>query len=180
MLITFTGAQSTGKSTLVKELKKNPFLTQQFTFIDSFTRKLQQQHGATVDKGNDEMQKAMIEAHVSCAKLDNAILDRCLLDCTAYSYYFAERGDISQSIADESFQAMLKYRNNYDIVFYLRPEFGVISDGVRPESLEYQQAMSRIFDRLILHMPNVITLSGNVENRLNTIYKALRSKGIEC
>lgn len=180
MIITLTGAQSTGKTTLLEALKKNSILADKFTFVESFTRKLQKQQGVETGKSGDMMQKAVLQAHLDNLKRDNVFLDRCLLDGAVYTRYYAGHGEVSASVVQESYRALLKHRNEYDLVFYLKPEFGVVADGVRPTSSQFQQEVAELFDRMIKYMRNVVLVSGSVSERVQTVLSALERHGIVC
>lgn len=180
MIITLTGAQSTGKTTLLEALKKNSTLASKFTFVESFTRKLQRQQGVEVGRSGDAMQRAVLQAHLDNLKQDNVFLDRCLLDGAVYTRYYAGQGEVSVSVVQESYRALLKNRDKYDLVFYLKPEFGVVADGVRPTSDQFQQEIAALFDKMIKYMRNVVLVSGSVSERVQTVLSALERYNIVC
>lgn len=180
MIITFTGAQSTGKTTLLNELKKNKRLSRKFTFVESFTRRLQKQQNITSAQGTDAMQQAVLQAHLDNLKGEDVILDRCLLDGAVYTRYYAAHGAASAATVQKAYRALLKYRDKYDVVFYLRPEFGVVADGERPTSDQFQQDIAELFDKMIKYAHNVVVLSGTVEERVQTVLTELRKRGIKC
>lgn len=180
MIITFTGAQSTGKTTLLDKLKENTKIAQRFTFAESFTRKLQRQRNLGVGKSGDEMQRAVLQAHLDNLEKGDVILDRCLLDGAIYTRYYAMHGQVSASVLREAYIEMLRNRDKYDIVFYLKPEFGIVADGERPTSVDFQREIAKQFEDKIHYMRNVVQVSGSIEERMDTIYNVLRGHGIKC
>ena len=133
MIIAFSGAQSTGKTTLLKELKKIPQLKDRFKFVESFVRKIKKKQNPN-EKGMDALQSSILNAYVDALTDEDTIFDRCLLDGVVYTRYYAGQGQVSMKVLKESYRLLKKYKDRYDILFYIRPEFGVIEDGERPPS----------------------------------------------
>ena len=65
----------------------------------------------------------------------------------------------------------------YDKIFYLKPEFGIVDDGVRSNSVQFRDEIASIFERYIaefnLRKWNVVEISGSVEERLKAIKKVM-------
>ena len=97
MLISFSGAQSTGKTTLLNKLKENKKLSN-YIFIDEITRKIQKQGYKINELGDSETQKLIMDSHLENSKLENAILDRCSLDGLCYTEYLYNKGNISNEV----------------------------------------------------------------------------------
>ena len=176
MIVSFTGAQSTGKTTLLNELKKWKEF-EDYVFIDEITRNVSKLGMNINEKGDDATQTAIMNAHIeNLKKGDNLILDRCSLDGVVYTHYLYSHGKVSKDTFDYARQVFVETCLKYDKIFYLKPEFDIVDDGVRSNSVQFRDEIADIFERYIaefnLRKWNVIELSGSVEERLKAIKKA--------
>ena len=176
MIISFTGAQSTGKTTLLNELKKWKEF-EDYVFIDEITRNVSKLGMNINEKGDDATQTAIMNAHIeNLKKGDNLILDRCSLDGVVYTHYLYSHGKVSKDTFDYARQVFIETCLKYDKIFYLKPEFDIVDDGVRSSSVQFRDEIADIFERYIaefnLRKWNVVELSGSVEERLKAIKKA--------
>lgn len=174
MRIAISGTHSTGKSTLLEELKKHPLIIQnEFQFAGGITRSIGAKGVKINEEGGDTTQLLAIAKHIENYTLQPSILDRCALDCYCYTIYLYEKGQIKDETL-EIVQTMFK-KLKYDIIFYLKPEFGIVSDGVRSENNEFQTRVREIFDSVLLSykVPH-ITLTGSVAQRLSTMIDAIK------
>ncbi len=176
MIISFTGAQSTGKTTLLNELKKWKEF-EDYVFIDEITRNVSKLGMNINEKGDDATQTAIMNAHIeNLKKGDNLILDRCSLDGVVYTHYLYLHGRVSRDTFDYARQVFIETCLKYDKIFYLKPEFDIVDDGVRSSSVQFRDEIADIFERYIaefnLRKWNVVELSGSVEDRLKAIKKA--------
>ena len=176
MIISFTGAQSTGKTTLLNELKKWKEF-EDYVFIDEITRNVSKLGMNINEKGDDATQTAVMNAHIeNLKKGDNLILDRCSLDGVVYTHYLYLHGRVSRDTFDYARQVFIETCLKYDKIFYLKPEFDIVDDGVRSSSVQFRDEIADIFERYIaefnLRKWNVVELSGSVEERLKAIKKA--------
>ena len=177
MIISFTGAQSTGKTTLLNELKKWKEF-EDYVFIDEITRNVSKLGMNINEKGDDATQTAIMNAHIeNLRKGDNLILDRCSLDGVVYTHYLYLHGRVSKDTFDYARQVFLETCLRYDKIFYLKPEFGIVDDGVRSNSVQFRDEIASIFERYIaefnLRKWNVVEISGSVEERLEAIKKVM-------
>ena len=176
MIVSFTGAQSTGKTTLLNELKKWEEF-KDYVFIDEITRNVSKLGMNINEKGDDATQTAIMNAHIeNLKKGDNLILDRCSLDGVVYTHYLYLHGRVSRDTFDYARQVFIETCLKYDKIFYLKPEFDIVDDGVRSSSVQFRDEIADIFERYIaefnLRKWNVVELSGSVEERLKAIKKA--------
>ena len=179
MIISFTGAQSTGKTTLLNELKKWKEF-EDYVFIDEITRNVSKLGMNINEKGDDATQTAIMNAHIeNLKKGDNLILDRCSLDGVVYTDYLYLHGRVSRDTFDYARQVFIETCLKYDKIFYLKPEFDIVDDGVRSSSVQFRDEIADIFERYIaefnLRKWNVVELSGSVEDRLKAIKKAMNT-----
>ena len=67
----------------------------------------------------------------------------------------------------------------YDKIFYLKPEFDIVDDGVRSSSVQFRDEIASIFERYIaeynLKKHNIVELSGSVEERLEAIKRVINA-----
>jgi nicotinamide riboside kinase len=174
MKITFTGTHSTGKTTLLNELK-NMDCFKDYTFCDEITRKIQRSGEKINEQGTDSTQLKIMDSHINNLQFNKSIMDRCILDGFVYTKYLATIGQIkNDDVMEYAKYAMLTHINNYDKIFYLVPEFGLVDDGVRSSNTKFQDDVLKIFDSTIKHynIP-VINIRGTVEQRMRTILKEL-------
>ena len=177
MIISFTGAQSTGKTTLLNELKKWKEF-EDYVFIDEITRNVSKLGMNINEKGDDATQTAIMNAHIeNLKKGDNLILDRCSLDGVVYTHYLYSHGRVSRDTFDYARQIFTETCLKYDKIFYLEPEFNIVDDGVRSSSVQFRDEIADIFERYItefnLRKWNVVEISGSVEERLKAIKKVM-------
>ena len=171
MLISFSGAQSTGKTTLLNKLKEDKNLSN-YKFIDEITRNIQRKGYKINEMGDSETQKLIMDSHLENSELESAILDRCSLDGLCYTEYLYNKGNISEDVMNYTKDIFEKTIKKYNIIFYLKPEFEIVNDNVRSTDKEFQNEIVKLFDKNIeKYNINVIQLTGSIEERLKTIYK---------
>lgn len=169
MRIALCGVQCTGKSTLLKEMTKLPKF-KDYKIIFEVVRKMIgkikiNQHG------NENTQFAISNAHVENLKYKNVITDRCILDCYAYSMYAFKHNRISKEDLDKLHKIYADNVDKYDVIFYIRPEFDMVADGIRSTDVNFRNEVLKNFDHLVRRQNNVVELRGTVEERMNTIMK---------
>ena len=174
MKLAFTGAQSTGKTTLLKELKRDPDFSLKFDFRDEITRRMQKKGLSINESGNDITQLLIMNSHIKNSLIDNVIMDRCALDGLVYTDWMYRKGKIQQWVieyADNVFKMLI---DRYDYIFYLVPEFDIEDDGVRSTDIDFRNEIVILFEQYIKawNIP-VIKLTGTVEQRLNKIKETI-------
>ena len=175
MKIAFTGAQSTGKTTLLKELKRDPDLSLKYDFRDEITRRMQKKGLSINEGGNDITQLLIMNSHIKNSLIDNVIMDRCALDGLVYTDWMSRKGKVQQWVlqyADNVFKMLI---DRYDHIFYLVPEFDIEDDGVRSTDIDFRNEIVQLFEKYIkaIDIP-VIKLTGTVEQRLNKIKETIK------
>ena len=177
MIVSFTGAQSTGKTTLLNSMRKWDEL-KEYTFVDEITRNVSKLGMNINEKGDDATQTAIMNAHIeNLKKGNNLILDRCSLDGVVYTHYLYLHGKVSKDTFDYARQIFFETCLKYDKIFYLKPEFDIVDDGVRSNNVQFRDEIADIFERYIveynLRKYNIVEISGSVEERLETIKKVM-------
>lgn len=180
MLISFTGAQSTGKSTLLQACKTLDIF-KDYTFVEEVTRRLKKTHKIHInaDRDNYDYAQLMIIAdHVNNLKITNGVLDRCLIDGFLYTYYLYIKGKVSYPVSRAAADICEEYINKYDIIFLTEADIPLVNDGERSIDTEFRDTMITSFDRFCTDLerrqrPKVVRLRGSVEERMELIKKAM-------
>lgn len=183
MLISFTGAQSTGKTTLLNHLSER---NTDIKFIPEVTRLVKRLYDLPINEAGNVMTQMMIMAeHVKNAysvenKDQNVILDRCSVDGLIYTHWLCDQG---LDMSAYSF-ARTVYENTvsrYDVIFYTSPDDVLLTDdGERSINTKFREEIIDLFHKHFKHpQSNLVVLKGNVEERLQTIKQTLKEKGLD-
>jgi len=176
MLITFTGPQSSGKSTLIERCKQT--YGDRFEYVGEIARTVARQGLKINEDGGDIGQLLIINKHLENSLKQNAILDRCIVDALMYSLYSEEQGKIADWVMKYCLEIYTLTLNKYDLIFYTDPEIPLEIDGVRSSSLEFRAAIVKHFENFLeAHSAkkNIIRLVGNVEERFALVASAIES-----
>jgi len=189
MIFSFTGAQSTGKTTLLEHLKCKNLGNHSFEFIPEVTRLVRREYEVPINEGGDDMTQMLIMTeHIrniykgrtdSLVRGVNKILDRCALDGIVYTHYLLDKGKISRTTYDACELIYKKLRNEYDVIFYTSPDdVELVDDGERSIDKHFREDIIGLFDMylqygIIEKGPRVVYLEGTVEERLETIKSTL-------
>ena len=176
MKIGFSGTGSTGKITLLRELQKDKRF-KDYEFFDSITADAQKQGHTINEKGTDETQLAIMNIHKNNLKEDNFVAGRTALDCWCYSIYLYNHDQISQTTLEYlgiMYQALIE---QYDILFYVKPEFKAEGNGLRSTNQSFINEVAAIFEEIIKrdNLP-VVEIHGTVPERMKQIYEALNER----
>ena len=176
MLIALSGAQCTGKTTLLNALRSDEKFNSNFVFVDEIVRSIQKRGFKINEAGTDETQRVVMETHEQNTQLEgNVLLDRCALDCMAYTIWMWRHHKITRETYNYCYKTFIDIIMKYDIIFYLSPEFDIIPDGVRSVSNEFRNETLKYFEELVKGIKDkVVILTGSVENRIKQIEEALR------
>lgn len=182
MLISFTGAQCTGKTTLLKKCKQLTDVNQplqDFQFVDEVTRKVKREgHSINLD-GNDITQLFILNEHLkNHTRVDDLVLDRCILDGYVYSSCLSRREQVSEWVTRYACDLLNLLVENLDIIFYTQPEdVPLVDDGVRSVDMNFRQDIINRYEDLFAQdyywMDKVVRLSGTVEDRMETILETI-------
>ena len=195
MIFSFTGAQSTGKTTLLEHLKCKNLGNHSFEFIPEVTRLVRREYEVPINEGGDDMTQMLIMTeHIrniykgrtdSLVRGVNKILDRCALDGIVYTHYLLDKGKISRTTYDACELIYKKLRNEYDIIFYTSPDdVELVDDGERSIDKHFREDIIGLFDMylqygIIEKGPRVVYLEGTVEERLETIKSTLDKLNVD-
>lgn len=177
MRIGISGAQSTGKTTLLNALRSESFF-KGYAVCNEVTRKVASYGIPINENGTDVTQTLIMNQHIVNIMLnDNMITDRTSLDGLVYTLYLAEKGSVSNKTVDYAKQVFCRTYFEYDILFYIAPEFDIKHDGVRSTDDRFRDEIVTLFDNVILDYDvNVVRLSGSVRERVEQALKAIEEK----
>ena len=174
MRIAFKGAHSTGKTTLLNELKHDSDFNLEYEFIDEITRRMTKKGLKINESGGEMTQLLIMNSHISNILKDKAVMDRCALDGVVYTRCMYEKGQIAEWVMDFAENVFTKIIDKYDYIFYLSPEFDMEDDGVRSVDEGFQKQIVKLFEQYILECEvPVIHLTGSVKNRIKQIKETI-------
>ena len=183
MVISFTGAQSTGKSTLLEGCKKDGRFNG-YTFQHEVTRWVKKKYDLTINEGGDDLtQLAILAKHLDnylTYRGKDVVMDRCILDGLVYTTYLYAGPD--QVVGDEVYNyaefLFKKLIDKVDIIFYTEPEIPLVDDGERSANVEFRDGVVKLFEEAIDHFKiPVVRLKGTYDERMETIFKTLDNYG---
>lgn len=194
MRIAFSGVQCTGKTTLINAMQKMPEF-KNYQIIRESIRSLKAKGYQINEDGNDDTQLAVMNAHIMNLIPEDTIIDRCSLDGLCYGEYSYNHGKVSEDTLNFCKKVWELTKEEYDLIFYLRPEFDMVEDGTRSTNEDFRNETLEIFDKYIqqkldededmhyilsstlygqeLPTSNIVMISGTVEERLNQIIEAI-------
>ena len=140
MKVSFTGTGCSGKSTLLKMCQEKYGDT--FEYVTEVTRPIARK-GLTINEGGDDnTQRAIIDAHIANITKKNVIMDRCIVDGMAYSFYFLERGQISLETWNYCVtEGLRKCLREMDIIF-MTESVKMEDDGVRSTNEDFRKQIT--------------------------------------
>lgn len=168
------GAHSVGKTTLLNALRSEDFF-KDYVIADGVTRKLKKRGMKINEAGDDDTQRAVMDSHIVNAFLyDNMLTDRTAVDGYVYTAWLYSEGKVSEETLNYAVKVMEKVVPLYDIIFYIKPEFDIVDDGVRSTDLRFRDQIAELFDITIkMSKINVYPLTGSVRNRVDQAIKTL-------
>lgn len=194
MLVSFTGAQSTGKSTLLDVCAKAIFdedvdvhqPVNRWEFVPEVTRMIKRTHNVDInEQGTDDTQLLIMnQHHVNVMSHKNStanfLLDRCAVDGYVYSLYLHRHGRIS----DNTWNIVKCMYNHllpeYDWIFYTHPEgIPIENDGERSVDVDFRNEIIDIYENELdwseyhRHKTHWVELRGNPEARLEIMLDCL-------
>ena len=165
--IILTGAQGTGKTTLMNALAADG--TRTISHIRKFAAEQDIDISTASEYGQKEFFKSL-KKELSSKR--NYISDRGLTCVAAYTFDKAIAGDISKKVADKQYMDIVKFHTeNPDILLvYVPIEFEIEDDGTRSIDPEFQAKIDFLIKN-ILDTSGIkyITVTGTVEERLAQI-----------
>ena len=195
MNITFTGSSSTGKTTLLKQMKKTRDIMDMFYYIDEVTRLVKREFHVDINESGatDITQLLIINKELeNLFKYKKELLwegckgvvhDRCLLDGLIYTEYFYEKKLVSQTVYEQALRYWHRFHEKYDIIFYPDPrDVALVDDGERSTNADFRNAIIDKYENYYLSQfqwkDRVHILKGTVEERMEHIKIVLNEYNI--
>lgn len=181
MVISLSGTHCTGKTTLVNELKKDPFFKDAI-FLSSSGKGLSK-FGLNINIEGD----SLTQLYLACRDLQQlvenkgqsmVILDRSIVDTFIYSRYLYHHGKIDRDTFETVFFLLKKIIKFIDHIFLLKPTFDLVEGKERSMDKQFQMDIFDLFDSVqkkddeeaITYLPN------DLEGRINTIKEFFKTK----
>tara|TARA_R110002073_G_scaffold57564_1_gene146095 strand:- start:57 stop:632 length:576 start_codon:yes stop_codon:yes gene_type:complete len=188
MIISFTGAQSTGKTTLLNLIRDKNY---DFNYVDEVTRRIKREYNLPINEGGGDITQSMIMAdHIANVYKkgdhDVTVLDRCAVDGVVYTQWLYNNGQVKKATLDHAKLIFEMLIEEYDAIFITSPvDVELVDDGERSTNIEFREDIQSLFNMYIGHLmvdnkdENVFVVAGTVEERMNYIQKVLAKKGLD-
>ena len=189
MIISFTGAQSTGKTTLLNNIRSlNPFYIE---YVAEVTRRIKREFNLPINESGGDLTQTMIMSdHIANVyqkyNYDDVILDRCALDGIVYTQWLYNKGKVSKEVLQWAKKIYNTLIGEYDVIFVTSPaDVPLVDDGERSVDKKFREEIIDIFDMYIDDMKiysegeNVFAVEGTVEERMKYIKNILEVKGLD-
>jgi len=187
MIVSFTGAQSTGKTTLLNKVKE---LNTNFNYVDEVTRRINREFNLPINEDGSDVTQLMIMAdHISNVYRryghDVTVLDRCALDGVVYTQWLYNQGKVSKSTLSHAISVFDRIMSMVDVIFYTNhSDVELVDDGERSTCNSFREEILSLFEmyknRMSDHvyLNNLYTVSGTVDERMTFIKKVLEDRGV--
>lgn len=179
MIISFSGPQCIGKTTLLRECKQR--YGDQFVFVDEVTRLVKRQYNVQINEaGNDITQCLIINKHIENSLMSHdksgVILDRCIIDGLCYTGFLYLEGKVSKWVMDYAKGIYHKIVDKLDYIIYPDPyDVELVDDGERSIDIDFRNKMIEIFETVLTgsygyNIKNkIVRVKGTVEERMKDI-----------
>jgi len=182
MIISFTGAQSTGKSTLLKLCKEE--FGEKFSYVDEVTRLVKRQHNVPINEDAGNITQLLImNQHIanSIKYTENVIMDRCCIDGYVYTEWLLFQNKVDYWVAEYAARIADMLMKKLDIIFYCQADFALVEDGERSSNEKFRDEIEQKMNNILVHATikplqgKVVVLTGSVEERMQTIKQTINN-----
>jgi len=178
MLVSFTGAQSTGKSTLLNKAKVDPAF-RKWSFIPEVTRVVKRMGHDINELGTDITQLFIFAEHLkNHHNKHDTVLDRCIVDGVVYTQYLVTTGKVSEWVYQHGMNLLRLLLPHLDIIFYTEPDIPLVDDGERSVDIDFRNDIIKVFEQTLAHpdiAPKVVRLKGDVATRYKQFKTAIKN-----
>lgn len=174
--IIFTGAQGTGKSTILNHFKENGY-----PVITEVVRTLAQEGIKINEEGTIKSQEIIFETYKQLLSNCSGMVfsDRGLTDVASYTAYLAiaEHNFDAMKLLIQELEAIREWNKKNDAVYFYFPiEFPVVDDGVRSTDEKYRKFINDYIKFVLDYLKiDYHTVTGTVEERIKFIENYLIS-----
>ena len=158
MIISFSGVQSSGKSTLLKACKE--LYGDKFEFVDEVTRLVKREFSVPINENTTDLTQCLIvnkhiENTMRSREKEVVIFDRCILDGLCYTGYLTLEGKVSKWVFDYTSEIYKQIINKLDCIFYTDPsDVELVDDGERSVNVEFRNKMIATFEYVMMRDEN--------------------------
>jgi len=191
MRICFSGAQNTGKSTVINDFLKTWTMYEKAT--ESYRDKAKKNPTLKLNQeGDKESQVIIRDSLIDTAQLydkeSNVLFDRCVFDNLAYSLWLNAKGKVDDLFIRQQIPIIKNTMEFYDIIFFIPildaypVEIVKSEDGLRDLDPIFRQEIDYIMKALITDYrskerkffpnedcPGIVEIYGNREERIEMI-----------
>lgn len=171
MLISFSGAQSTGKSTLLGVCQET---MPEWDFVPEVTRLVKREYDLPINEdGNDLTQMMIMGEHLRNAyskREKHVILDRCSLDGLVYTHWLCDNRKVSMGTYSHARYVFDNTVEKYDLIIYTSPEdVPVVDDGERSINVKFRDEIIELFEQYLSNIPSqkLLRVRGSVNQRVS-------------
>ena len=176
MRISFTGPGCSGKTTLLKKCQEH--YGDEFEYVEEVTRPALKEGMKINEDGDNKTQLYVLAEHLKNDKLDNVIMDRCIIDGFVYTTWLHMERKVDESVLNAYTKVYSQLIDNLDIVFACKP-VKLEDDGERSTDSEFIEGVKKVFENVVrlehqFSKVSIIYLEGDVETRFNDIKIAIQ------
>lgn len=177
MLVSFTGAQSSGKTTLLNKAKVDSDF-RNWNFVPEVTRVVKRK-GLQINESGDNMTQLYILAeHLYNHSIKHdTVLDRCILDGLVYTLYLNYKGKVDHWVEQYARSLYDMLIDKIDIIFYTDPNIPLTDDGERSVNKQFKSDIVGIFNTMISKPEvrnKIVMLSGDVTTRFDKFKQTIK------
>lgn len=155
MLVSFTGAQSSGKTTLLKRARVDTQF-RKWSFVPEVTRVVKRMGLNINELGDNTTQLFILSEHLRNHHITkDTMLDRCILDGLVYTQYLHENNKVDSWVYQYAKQLFDVLIDKIDIIFYTEPDIPLVDDGERSVNVEFREQIIKIFEE-VMSKPNIV------------------------
>lgn len=166
MKVVFCGAHGVGKSTLTNALSEKLWLPVLHDIVVD-AHKL----GFTINENTPmDTQMWLTGKQLEQEKIHKAFIwDKCIFDYYVYAEALNMDSEMTNVIKKIALQT-----HNYDHIFFIKPEFPIVDDGLRSTNIEFQNAVHTVYENFLQeHKISYTCLTWTQEERIKQMYKKL-------